>query len=972
MNLPEVLLREIVLHSPNLFYLSLTRPGAREIIPFLHQFQPLYHAMVQRPIRMLIADEIGLGKTIQALAIARYLYVKGEVRRALILVPKILREQWKEEVMRVGLIPVVIESGSEVEMKLKKREGFFIVSIDLAKMPEHREKFLSVDWDLVIVDEVHNVTLGTQRYEFVRALVERKDLNVIFLSATPHRGDPRDYLSRIILLDPTLVEDHSRLDSSEFYNKAMGTIVFRRTKPMVNKLEGKNVFKKCWFGAVVVGITEEEREYFRKLNTLLFELTKDMPKNSPQALLAVLLNKRASSSYVSAMETLSRIVHGIASKSEVPPENVEKYIEKLFGLGYEDIDLEDAQEYDEIVNKIIEKYSPILSKGQLKKLEELLNLAKEIKESEKDSKLKVVASLIKYHVERGEKVIVFTEFKDTLEYLKRYLPKLAGLDDREVSVLYGGMSPKDIEQEISKFESEGKLLISTDVASEGLNLQVASVLINYEAPWSPIKLEQRVGRIWRISQKRDVKAYTIFLDSEIDMYVLDNLYGKIMNIREAIGSGPKVGAPVLAEKILGGDFENIWKDIPGDFEGRERVTEYDIGYAIVKREVEGYRRAILNTLRILRQNMGIAVPIEKIENIKRELRDVIDEFDDEKVVKILRDYLKVLLKKNAPNPTPILHGITSYSKENSIPRVSIGVRKHNGELFFIKIVDNGKDIHRIPVVVSNGKVFYGVKLLEWLIEALKDGYEVLGPVNPKSPTGKLVGMARDRFYRIRGKYENYESWLIRKQLKKGKLFRKTRIVVEKIAEFKPIGKKLEVARIIPLPILEMLGLSEDDIEFPSGEYGFIFQRNFVPLEDILKAEKKAMKIVMELESRRLREEYGDTGWEVKDVSLHEHYDILVKTQEGEKYIEVKGHLPLFLHAELTEAEINFAKENKDKYWIYIVANIKKRPIIVKVFRPFDNPRIFLVNENEDVDITEYIKVNIRHKERAILSLTKSF
>ncbi|CAB49794.1 helicase-related protein [Pyrococcus abyssi] len=967
MNLPEALLRELVLHSPNLFYMSLAWPGRKKIEPFLHQLQPLYHAMIQRPVRMFIADEIGLGKTIQALAIARYLNLKGEAKRILILVPKILREQWREEVERLGIIPIVIESGAEVESKLRRKEGFFIVSIDLAKMPEHRDKFLEKEWDLVIIDEAHNVTLGTQRYEFVKDLVgKNKDLNVIFLSATPHRGDPKDYLARLTLLDPTLIDDYSKLDSQEFYRRTMGTIIFRRTKSIVNELEGENIFRKCYFGAIVVGITEEEKEFFRRLNDVLSKLVKNTQKNSPQALLAVLVNKRASSSYSSAMKTLNKIVESYSVR-EVNLGKVRDYIERLFGLGYEDVNLEGFSEYDDVIDKIIEEYSAVLQESQVREFRELLDVLKRIK---MDTKLNIVANVVKQHVERGEKVIIFTEFKDTLEYLRKNLPSLAGLSDEDVSILHGGMPSGKVEEEIRKFEKHGKLLISTDVASEGLNLQVANVLINYEAPWTPIKLEQRVGRVWRINQKRDVKAYTIFLDTEVDMYVLNNLYRKIMNIKEAIGGGPRVGIPVLAEKILEGDFEKIWKDIPGDFEAREKISEYDIGYAILRREIEGYKRAILNTLRILRQSIRGAVPQERVENIKRELELALGEdgLKKEDISDVVKDYLRELLGINVPEVTPILHRILVSGEE--IKRgIKVGVKKGKAELFLVKLVRDGNEIHRIPVMVENGEVVYGIKLLQRLVELLKDGYVILGEANLDSPhLAKIIGVGRERLYKVREKYRKYERWLKRKMLKRDYLFTETQVVPEKIVEFEPLGEKFKMAKLIPLGLLEHLGLSQEDISLPTKEDELLLTRNFVPLEDILKAEAEAMRIVIELEKEKLRKEYGEEGWEVKDVSLHEHYDILVRHPDGEKYIEVKGHLPLLLQAELTEAEAKFAKENEDKYWLYIVTNIRKRPIILKVFKPLSNPRIFLVTGKGELEITGQIKVKIKERKRTLLSI----
>ncbi len=235
----------------------------------------------------------------------------------------------------------------------------------------HREEFLGVNWDLVIIDEAHNVTLGTQRFDFVRELIGKgwNRLNVLLLSATPHRGgNPKDYLARISLLDPPTLTPPlypPRLDDPpHFYGKTHGTLVLRRTKKTVNELEGREVFKKCDFNAVVVEITEAERLFFRELQNVLFEMIKNSRENSPEALLAVLLRKRAASSYGAALKTISKIAESANTERKGRAEKVSKYIQSLFGLGYDEMELEEFNEIDDAVEKIIEEYSPFLDEGQ--------------------------------------------------------------------------------------------------------------------------------------------------------------------------------------------------------------------------------------------------------------------------------------------------------------------------------------------------------------------------------------------------------------------------------------------------------------------------------------------------------------------------------------------------------------------------------------------------------------------------------
>ncbi|HIH73329.1 MAG TPA: DUF3883 domain-containing protein [Thermococcaceae archaeon] len=991
------ILREVILHNPAFFYTSLTAPGRKPIMPFKHQFQPLYHAMVSRPVRLLIGDEIGLGKTVQALAIARYLELKGEARKILVLVPKILREQWRQEIKRVGGIARVIESGGDVENRLKNTNGYTVVSVDLAKRSPHREKFLSIDWDLIIVDEVHNLTVGTQRYDFLRDLVRlgKKDLNLIFLSATPHKGDPKDYLGRLALLDTTLTEDYLKLDKPLFYKKTRDTLVMRRTKRVVNELEGRDVFQKCDFIAVVVDVSEAEKMFLAELDKTLFEMIKNARENSPEALLAVLVRKRASSSYEAAIKTISKIAESANYPGEGKAERIRKYIENLFGLGYDEIELEEFNEVDDALEKIIEEYSSFLDYRQLTAFQRLLQLGQKI--GEKDSKLDMVANIVAYHLKKGEKVIIFTEFKDTLEYVFRRLPVVLrenygiNIDQNDISILYGGMKSSEVETQMRRFEQNGKLLISTDVASEGLNLQVASVLINYEAPWSPIKLEQRVGRIWRLNQTKETTAYTIFLVAETDLYVLDALYRKIMNISEAIGSAPKLGKPIFGKQMYSGDFEKLWKEeAPEEGIGEKQPSEYELVFASIKKELGGYAGAIISTLKILRQNIEKIIPSETAKQVMEELKNILvpEDFDSEVVSRVFMEYfLKVLEKKYIADVKPLLHSIVNKSVVFPGYAVKIGIKGdiEPHYLYFVELVSTktGKNLHRYPVLIKmegeKPKYYYGTQFVKYLIDLLSNEPILMGRAKPNLESellkSKLLTLARDRFYRVREKYRSYDKAFSRQKLKKGSLFLETKVEVREVIRIEGVSEEaFHLAKYVPQDILEIYDLSEKDVEPITDEYKRAIERNFVPLEDILKSEQKAMQLVMQLEKARLEAKYGSNGnWSVEDVSLKEHYDIKVVEPEGERYIEVKGHKPLLLTAELTQAEYGFATapENADKYWIYIVSNLgKRKPVILKIHKPFGiDTRIYAVTWNGvEIDVTGRLTVDIKQKTRRVISL----
>lgn len=962
--------------------------------------------MLSRPVRVLIADEIGLGKTIQALAIARYLELRGEAKKILILVPKILREQWKQEIRRVGGKPIVITSGNEVERILHRKTDpddvaeYFVVSIDLAKSQNHSEKFSAIEWDLLIVDEVHNVTCNTQRYDFVKNLIEKskEDLNIVFLSATPHRGYPKDYIERLRLLDPKLTADWNVLDSEKFYRRTHGVLVFRRTKKVVNDLEKKQIFKKCDFNAVIVDITEEERRFFEELDGVLFEMVKDVYMNSPVALLAVLLRKRAASSYESALKTINNIIknqYSGSSGEDIP----EDQIKQIFGLGYDEMELEENLEIDDLINNIINsvigKYP--LTSGQINALKRILEIGKSI--GKNDSKLKTLAEVLAHHLKRNEKVIVFTEFKDTLEYLRNNLPPLLKQEydiplseEKDISVLHGGMKSEEIENQVGKFSNDGKLLISTDVASEGLNLQVANILINYEIPWSPIKLEQRVGRIWRLNQTRETIAYTLLLNHEVDLQILESLYQKILNITDAVGSGPDVGKPVFGTRTLSGNFEYRLENVQDEETSDFPVSEFELMLSAIKRrDLDEQTKRIISTLKSLRTRIEEVVPLDTSNEIQDELKLVLspDDMEPEVALEKLKKYISSFERNFVSNVASYLYGILTNKKHDPLldgKCLKIVVRGESKEyrLFQVKVIDQERKIYEYPILIEidgNGspQLYRGTSLLEKLADVFSREWFVIECANRKDKmdvqTVKLIERSARDLQGIMNKHKDYDDKLNESFMKTGSLFRKLNTKSSEILRVEGLSdREFSVFKLLHPSILEILGLSPNSIELPSSDYERFTERSFVPIEDILECERKAMEIVMSIERKRLVEKYGESAdWKVEDVSLKEHYDIKVSEPEGEKYIEVKGHKPLWLSAELTEAEAGFARKNQDRYWIYIVSNLGGRePIIFKIFSPFDEEKrkIYLVQKDKDIDISKILEPTTKIKHRHVLSLVR--
>ncbi|MCS7366029.1 MAG: DEAD/DEAH box helicase, partial [archaeon GB-1867-035] len=517
----------------NPFFNYLIPEAKRTIIPYLHQVEFTARTMLRKPLRTLIADEIGLGKTITALAILRKMWRLGIVRKVLVLVPRILVQQWIMELKRIRFDRWIKRIERDTINYLVYEgfpDGIYIASMDLIKRDPYFEHVKKVDWDMIIVDEAHRLGKDTERFKKIgEGLIGNfPDRHVLLLSATPHRGDPEDYLSRLRILDPYLLPG-KYLDNVRFYSLTHNVLIFRRSKTDINELyEGRKIFTDCRLEAIVTPATIEEQEYhtllIRFLRTKLREFYERIGKEAKAlGLLTALIFKRASSSPYAAMRTMENMLKKRAeflrqmedalAFLEDFEDEAASVADAIFGLSFDDYSdyYEDVSlEPDEVLNKFAAKCSVILSEEDEETLRKLFDLAKRI--SENDSRLKAVKLLVKAYLKQGRKVIVFSEYKDTVNYVYNALVNELGshavirMTSDEVS------DERKFRIRRRRFEKdpECKVMVATDVASEGLNLQVASVVINYEIPWSPIKLEQRMGRVWRLGQTRDVIINTIF------------------------------------------------------------------------------------------------------------------------------------------------------------------------------------------------------------------------------------------------------------------------------------------------------------------------------------------------------------------------------------------------------------------------------------------------------------------------------
>jgi len=954
------LLEELKFHPMIAPYLNVSRENPPKT--FLHQCELAVKLSVRKPLRVFIADEIGLGKTFSAISLAKILKAYGRIRRVLIIVPRVLVMQWRNELIRAGVTEPEIHHLERWTVSWIREQGFpegyYIVSMDLLKREKYIEEVSKVAWDLVIVDEAHKFGRETERFESIgRNLVERyPGKNVIFLSATPHRGDPVDYLSRLELIDPFLVGGRE-LDSRQFYELTHGSIVFRRTKEDVNNIyECRKIFPDAKFYACLVKTRAEEERFVEDLvqflRTKLIYLTYETGFLDPKAmsLLIVLVFKRASSSPYAAYTTLQRM---LAKRTVVERQKIKDLIETVdsfFSTGYDDYEYEEGDP-ERVFEEFVEAVSPILSDVDTAKIADLRRMAQSIME-EGDSKLNALCTLLEDVMkERGTKAVVFTEYKDTLNYIIKSIVEKRHPEWRNSILRLSSDETADLRrfQEIKeRFEKDpsARILLATDVVAEGVNLQVANILINYEIPWSLVKLEQRIGRVWRLGQKNTVEVYTLFMNNVADKAALETMYQKLGNLKTArLKPRPFMGEEIFlyAEE---GEVKDLVKasayTISVEERGKRRlkkVTEAEAILTYIKEDSAGLGKLVESIIRAkaeieremyskgvlympktrdeverAMECLGFRNHVELARSLENLLKNASEFYglnvrEEGEVLKVSRGDEMAASIENVDD----IYGFLYKNTSSTAPYI-VAYGEIEGHLAIYKVAVKGgagnETLYSEPigVFVEDGKIFRGAKLFEVVSNALSNCIGVPVQENvaelPLACQAAVSECLRQNIMSLTNPIKNYMTRLESMGWRNGE-----------IEWLNPSSVKVELSK--PLGYIHFVKCPPVEVQN-------------VPKELKDEVEKRAVQIVLEKE--------GEEGRIAVQVPDSEHYDIKsVNPATGEvRKIEVKGHAGPEFYGELTDPEAQLAEREREAYWLYIVYDLlKDSPKILKFRNPVE-------------------------------------
>jgi len=521
-----------------------------KIDPLPFQIEAVYGYILKLPrIRFLIADDPGAGKTIMAGLIIKELKLRGIINKILIVVPGHLKYQWIRELKEKFQESVTLIDRSSLDNHYGEnpwqRENQVITSIDFAKREEILPSIGSVDWDLIIVDEAHKMAAykygdklsKTERYKLGEVLSKSTE-HLLFLTATPHKGDPENYRLFLDLLIPGFFATR-KLIAESIENKD-NPLFIRRLKEDLKNFEGEPIFTNRYPKTIRFRLSEKEKKLYNELSEYVisqYNRASQSDKKRNVAFALLILQRRMASSTYALLRSLERRKDRLEDLFKEPEliKEIPTYI-----------DIEEVDDYEEEKRWDQEKKWETLSIAENKvELEKEINTLKNLIEKAKEiliEECEVKLSELKKAIEEGfrkirkmhgnEKILIFTESKDTLEYLVKRINSW----EYSVNFIHGGMNlPERVGAE-KVFQHEKQILVATEAAGEGINLQFCHLMINYDIPWNPNRLEQRMGRIHRYGQQKDVYIFNLVAEDTREGQVLTKLFNKLEEIRKAMGS----------------------------------------------------------------------------------------------------------------------------------------------------------------------------------------------------------------------------------------------------------------------------------------------------------------------------------------------------------------------------------------------------------------------------------------------------
>lgn len=536
-----------------------------------HQISAVYEEMLRRqPLRYLLADDPGAGKTIMAGLFIKELMLRGDLERCLVVVPAILGEQWQDELYDKFKLRFDIVGRSEIEQAVGNpydERDLVISRIDLMKQDRNMERLAqAADWDLVVVDEAHKMSASfvtdevkeTERYKLGK-LLSTKTRHLLLLTATPHRGKEEDFQLFLALLDGDRFEGRFR---DGVHQVDVADIMRRLLKENLVDFEGRPLFPERRAYTVNYPLSDLEAQLYQQVthyvseemsraDRLAEEVAEGRRRRTNVGFALTILQRRLASSPEAICQSIIRRRKRLENWLQE-----EKLKRRLAEMRDAEIEVDvgrrglDEEEFDDLPEEEIEEIVDLASaartvaelEAEIEQLKGVEALAKEVRHRGTDSKWVELSNLLQDRAEmfdpKGQrrKLVIFTEHRDTLNYLVENIRTLLGREEAVVDI-HGGMGRELRRTQQNRFVNDPDVLVlvGTDAAGEGINLQRSHLMVNYDLPWNPNRLEQRFGRIHRLGQREVCHCWNLVAYETREGAVFRRLLEKMEVEREALG-----------------------------------------------------------------------------------------------------------------------------------------------------------------------------------------------------------------------------------------------------------------------------------------------------------------------------------------------------------------------------------------------------------------------------------------------------
>lgn len=753
------------------------------IIPLPHQLHVLNRAMETNNIRYILADEVGLGKTIEAGMIIKELKSRGLVQRVLVVCPTGLVTQWASEMQEKfhEKFQVILPSDYDTIRRLTDADDVYgqfdqvISPMDSIKPIEkhagwtdervekyNEERIYSIinsGWDLIIIDEAHRVAGSSgevARYKLGHLLSQASPY-LLLLSATPHNGKTKPFLRLVRLLD-----EEAFPNAKSIVKEQVAPYLIRTEKREAIDNNGNLLFKNRVTHLVELNWDERhtlQHELYEMVSSYVSKTydkaRRNRKKNMCLIFLLIIMQRMVTSSTAAVRQSLERRLQVLKTQS--------MRIGSLTEEDLAELDIEDG------VEEAIEAMSLDID-AEIEELERIIAVAKQAEFQYSDVKVEKLVDTIDEILseDRNQKIIVFTEFVATQAYLRKLLENRGFT----VTILNGGMNIEERNEALLEFKTKSNIFVSTDAGGEGLNLQFSNIIINYDLPWNPMKIEQRCGRADRIGQQRDVHIYNFIITDTVERRVREVLEEKLSVILKEMGVDKY--SDVLDSEVAEVDFTEVYMNSIG----KPRLVEKNL-YP-VESEVK--------------QQVSNAQKYKDIIREEKDLQSLVgteSDFDVDSALRQMMAYYESwkghdlqLIDRISINDVEITkHLRTSIIQDHSSQLLSVGIKDFPNEagyfmLWELSISDEESGKRIIPIFANEGFILRpmaGKRLMDVFLDGNSKLTIGTAPNITEDEYKKLEGMCMDFAYdtfvelkdkQIQTKKESYNKYMYALQLRK--------------------------------------------------------------------------------------------------------------------------------------------------------------------------------------------------------------